>query len=78
MENLVSNAVEEKAGYEEINILFQDVSKKFIAATATGFSPVLLPEGIFCFCLVFFLYSIQKRLGEWLNNWESCKWICGV
>lgn len=31
-----------------MNIVFQTVSKRFIVATVTGFSPILIPEGIFC------------------------------
>lgn len=52
----VSNAIEETAGYEGMNILSQDMSTRFTSAAADIFSSTLLPEGIFCFCFVF-LYS---------------------
>jgi hypothetical protein len=55
---LVSNAAEEKAGYEGMDVLFQDVSKRLIAATAIGFSPALLPKRILYF---FFLFLSQKK-----------------
>jgi hypothetical protein len=36
MGNLVSNVVVDMAGYERMNILFQDDSKRLIAANAIG------------------------------------------
>jgi hypothetical protein len=57
--NLVHNAVEETAVYEECITVFQDISKTFIVAAPTGWSPALLPEGIFCFC---FLCSVSKEV----------------
>jgi hypothetical protein len=63
MGNAVSHAVEDTSGYEGINILFQNVSKRFTTAAAAGFSPTLFPQGVFYF-FVFFMFSVSKKFGR--------------
>lgn len=70
---MVSSAIEETAGCEGIDILFQAVNK-FIAAAATGFSPAsgfspsLLTEGILYF---FVLYSVSKKIRRMAEQFEK-------
>lgn len=45
MENLLSNAVEEMAREEEMDILLQDASKTFIVDASAGLFSALLLEG---------------------------------
>lgn len=40
-------------------------------SAATGFAHALLPGGIFCFCLVFFLYSISNKVGRIVEQSEK-------
>lgn len=72
MENLVSNAIEETAGFKEMNILFQDMRKSFTAASA-GFSPALFPEGILWFSFIFFLNSILIKVGTIVEQLEKSR-----
>jgi hypothetical protein len=77
MRNIVSSAVGEMVGYEGMNILLQDIHRKFIADTATGFFPTLLPEGIFYifFFLFLLLYSVSLNVGRIYEQLENFKWI---
>lgn len=72
MENLVSNAIEETAGFKEMNILFQDMRKSFTVASA-GFSPALFPEGILWFSFIFFLNSILIKVGTIVEQLEKSR-----
>lgn len=78
MGNQIFYVIEEMAGYKRMDILFQDVRKRFAITAATGY--VLLPQPVCSqrkFFISFYYYSYilsQKRFGECLSSLKSYKW----
>lgn len=75
MGNLVSNAVKEIAGYKGMDILFQDVSTRFIVAVATRSGGdflflllllllLLVSPRFLLFLLFLLLLLVSKKVGR--------------
>lgn len=69
MGNFSYNVVQEKASFNGLKMLLKEVVKK--AATATGWSPILLPERVFWLCFIVFMYTILKKIGVKAENLEG-------
>lgn len=76
VESLISNASEKVAGEVRMHIIFCKMPGKFLLwMLLLGYpSPSLFPEGILCFSLFFFIYSVSKRLEERLSSRKNHMW----
>ena len=62
MGNFTFNIVEEKTSFDGLEMLFKEVDK--ITATASRWSPALLPDEIFFVFFVFFVLFFFKKKEE--------------